>query len=78
MNRTGFVGSAPNANLQTTLVPAGGATIVEFKLDVPGTYLLVDHSIFRIDRGAVGMLNVTGTAPKGMFEPITSGAPGKH
>ncbi len=74
----GAVGGTPEQNVQTTLVPAGGAAIVEFKVDVPGTYLLVDHSIYRIDKGAVGMLKVDGTAPKGVFEPITSGVPGTH
>ena len=66
----GAVGSAPMANVQTTLIPAGGAAIVEFKLDVPGTYLLVDHSIFRIDLGAVGQLKVDGSGPAGIFEAI--------
>ena len=74
----GAVGGTPQQNVQTTLVPAGGAAIVEFKVDVPGTYLLVDHSIYRIDKGAVGMLKVDGTAPKGVFEPIISGVPGTH
>lgn len=64
----GAVGSPPNANVQTTLVPAGGATFVELRIDVPGTYLLVDHSIFRIDRGAVGMLKVEGPAPAGIYQ----------
>ncbi|MBI3325093.1 MAG: nitrite reductase, copper-containing [Nitrospinae bacterium] len=45
-------------NLQTTLVPAGGATIVELTVQVPGTYLLVDHSLSRLVRGAVGALVV--------------------
>lgn len=74
----GAVGSTPQTNVQTTLIPAGGAAIVEFKLDVPGTFLLVDHSIFRIDIGAVGQLKVEGSAPKGIFEPIKPGTPGKH
>jgi nitrite reductase (NO-forming) len=48
-------------NVQTTLVPAGGSAIVEFKLEVPGTYVLVDHSIFRaFNKGAVAMLKVDG------------------
>ncbi|MBX7056597.1 MAG: nitrite reductase, copper-containing [Leptospirales bacterium] len=48
-------------NVQTTLVPAGGSSIVEFKVDVPGTFLLVDHSIFRtFNKGALGMLKVEG------------------
>lgn len=48
-------------NVQTTLVPAGGAMIAEFKLDVPGSYVLVDHSIFRaFNKGALGVLKVDG------------------
>ncbi len=74
----GAMGNAPNTNVQTTLIPAGGATIVELKVEVPGMYLLVDHSIFRIDRGALGMLKVEGPAPAGIFEPIVSGVPGSH
>jgi len=65
----GAVGSGGNLNVQTTLVPAGGASIVEMSLQVPGTYLLVDHSIFRIDRGAVGMLRVTGKENSAVFGP---------
>jgi nitrite reductase (NO-forming) len=48
-------------NVQTTMVPAGGSTIVEFKVEVPGTYILVDHSLFRaFNKGALGMLKVSG------------------
>ncbi len=48
-------------HVQTTLVPSGGATMVDFKLDVPGTYVLVDHSLSRaFNKGALGMLKVTG------------------
>src|SRR4029077_5043661 len=40
-------GTTPSQhNVQTTLIPAGGSAIVEFHVDVPGTYILVDHSIF--------------------------------
>ena len=47
--------------VQTTMVPAGGSTIVDFKLEVPGTYVLVDHSLSRaFNKGAIGMLKVTG------------------
>lgn len=54
-------GTAINENVQTTIVPAGGSAIVEFKLDVPGTVIAVDHSIFRaFNKGAIGMLQVTG------------------
>jgi len=48
-------------NVQTTLVPAGGSALVEFKVEVPGTYILVDHSLSRaFNKGAIGMLKVTG------------------
>ncbi len=55
-------GTTPNQhNVQTTLIPAGGAAIVEFRVDVPGTYVMVDHSIFRaFNKGALGMLKVDG------------------
>ncbi len=54
-------GATAQHNVQTTMVPAGGATMVEFKVDVPGTYVLVDHSLSRaFNKGALGMLKVTG------------------
>jgi nitrite reductase (NO-forming) len=56
-------GMTKNTNVQTTLVPAGGSAITEFKTDVPGNYILVDHSIFRtFNKGALGMMKVTGPA----------------
>ncbi len=54
-------GKTINENVQTTLVPAGGAVIVEFKVDVPGVYNIVDHSLSRtFNKGALGQLKVTG------------------
>lgn len=54
-------GSRYQENVQTTLIPAGGAAIVEFTVDIPGTYTLVDHSIFRaMHKGAMGALEVEG------------------
>lgn len=54
-------GDLVNENVQTTLIPAGGAAMVEFKVDVPGSYVLVDHSVFRaFNKGALGLLNVEG------------------
>ena len=52
--------SSPMRNVQTTSVPPGGATVVEFKCAVPGSLTLVDHAIFRLDKGAVGYLMVSG------------------
>ncbi len=56
----GSLTTAPLENVQTTLVPAAGSTIVEFTVEVPGTYISVDHSIFRIEKGALGLLKVKG------------------
>ncbi|MES1262912.1 MAG: copper-containing nitrite reductase [Peristeroidobacter soli] len=48
-------------NVQTTLIPAGGAATVEFHTEVPGNYVLVDHSFFRaFNKGAVAILEVSG------------------
>jgi nitrite reductase (NO-forming) len=48
-------------NVQTTVVPAGGSVIVDFKLEVPGTFILVDHALFRaFNKGALAMLSVEG------------------
>ncbi|MCR8668675.1 copper-containing nitrite reductase [Aestuariibaculum sp. M13] len=61
-------GNKINENVQTTLIPAGGAAIVEFKVDVPGTFILVDHSIFRaFNKGALGMLKVEGEEDKKIY-----------
>lgn len=54
-------GTAVNHNVQTTTIPAGGATIIEFTVDVPGVYNIVDHAIFRaFNKGALGQLVVSG------------------
>ncbi len=54
--------------VQTTLIPAGGSAIVEFKVDVPGTFILVDHSLFRaFNKGTLGMLKVSGEEDKAIY-----------
>ncbi len=61
-------GDRVNDNVQTTMIPAGGAAIVEFKVDVPGTYILVDHSIFRaFNKGALAQLKVEGEKDKKIY-----------
>ncbi len=55
-------------NVQTTLVPSGGATVAELKVNTPGTYLLVDHSITRaFNKGALGQLKATGPENKEIY-----------
>ena len=71
----GAVGSAPRHNVQTTSVPPGGAAMVEFTVDVPGTYRLVDHALPRaLNKGAAGHLVVTGAERPEIF----SGGGGGH
>ena len=67
-------GSVINENVQTTLVPAGGATMVEFTVQVPGNYILVDHSLGRLNKGAAGFLEVSGPEDPSIFEPINPGS----
>ncbi len=70
--REGGLGLEPSRNIQTTLIPPGGAAIVEFRVEVPGRYLLVDHSLFRaLEKGAVGSLEVTGPDAPEVFRPLT-------
>ncbi len=61
-------GTNTQENVQTTLIPSGGAMIAEFHTEVPGTYVLVDHSIFRaFNKGALGMLKVDGPENKAIY-----------
>jgi len=61
-------GTRYQENVQTTLIPAGGAAITEFKLEVPGTYVLVDHSIFRaFNKGALALMKVEGPENKAIY-----------
>jgi len=71
----GAMGSAVNTNVQTTLVPAGGATIVEFKIQVPGSYTLVDHALGRaLAKGTAGQLIVTGDHDTSIYSGPLGGA----
>lgn len=58
-------GTTPTHNVQTTVVPPGGAATVEFTTKVPGNYTMVDHSLFRaFNKGAIGTVAVTGPEDK--------------
>jgi nitrite reductase (NO-forming) len=54
-------------DVQTTLVPPGGATVVEFTVDVPGRYILVDHALSRLERGLAGYLYAEGADDPSIF-----------
>ena len=69
-------GSLAQAHVQTTVVPAGGAAIVELTVDVPGTYSLVDHALFRaFNQGAVGQLRVDGPSRNDLMSPKLADLP---
>lgn len=73
--RDGDVVSSPGRFVQTTNVPPGSATVVDMKMFVPGTYTLVDHAIFRLDKGAVGYLNVSGKPRTDIYHSTENPAP---
>jgi len=65
--------SVPTHNVQTTMIPAGGSAIAEFKLSVPGTFILVDHSLSRaFNRGALAQLKIGGDENKTIYSGKTS------
>lgn len=61
------IGGAMERNTQIALVLPGGASIVEFTVDVPGKYLLVDHALARMNKGVWAVLEVTGEENKEIF-----------
>lgn len=60
-------------NVQTTAVLPGGSSIVEFTVDVPGKFLLVDHALARMNKGAWAVLEVTGPEHPEIFSPVKNG-----
>lgn len=66
------IGGALEHNTQATAVLPGGASIVEFTVDVPGKYLLVDHALARMNKGAWAVLEVTGDENPDIFKKIES------
>jgi nitrite reductase (NO-forming) len=64
-------GTVAQHNVQTTLIPAGGATMVEFGVENPGDLILVDHSLFRaFNKGTLGMIKVDGQANPKVFAAV--------
>ncbi|HEX9904943.1 MAG TPA: copper-containing nitrite reductase [Propylenella sp.] len=64
----------PLTNVQTITVPPGGAAAVDFKVEVPGTYMLVDHALSRAARGLIGQLVVEGEEQPDIFRPHEAAA----
>lgn len=66
----GDVVSPPQQSVQTVVVPAGGAAILEAKFDVPGRFVLVDHALSRVERGLAAYIEVTGPENPDIFAPL--------
>jgi nitrite reductase (NO-forming) len=62
--------SPPIAGVQTVTVAPGGAVMVEFKTQVPGRYILVDHALARMERGLAGFIVVDGNPAPDIFKPL--------
>jgi nitrite reductase (NO-forming) len=63
------VTSAPMTDVQTVTVPPGGAAVTEFKVEVPGKFILVDHALSRMEKGLKGILQVSGEQRAEIFKP---------
>jgi nitrite reductase (NO-forming) len=64
----GSLTAEPLTNVQTISVPPGGAAAVEFKVEVPGEYVLVDHALSRVARGLIATLVVDGPEQPAIFK----------
>jgi nitrite reductase (NO-forming) len=53
---------APQHDIQTASVPAGGGGVFDVTIDEPGIYPFVSHSFASVNMGEVGLLNVGGVA----------------
>jgi nitrite reductase (NO-forming) len=53
---------APQHDIQTAVVAAGGGGVFDVKIDRPGIYPFVSHSFASVSMGQVGLLNVGGVA----------------
>lgn len=72
------IGGVLEHNVQTTAVLPGGASIVEFTVNVPGNYLLVDHALARMNKGAWAVLEVTGEENPALYGQVDGGAMHMH
>lgn len=67
-------GTLAQHNVQTTTIPAGGSSIVEFRTETPGKLVLVDHALFRaFHKGTVGLMQVEGDPLVNAFGHVRSG-----
>ncbi len=65
-------------DVQTITVPPGGAAVTDFKVDVPGRFVLVDHALSRMERGLKGLLVVEGAEVPELYRPHQEADPNAH
>ncbi len=68
--QSGSFANPPIHGVQTVTVPPGGSTVVEFKPEIPGQYVVVDHALARMERGLVGLLQVEGPQNPSVYHPV--------
>jgi len=61
------------ANEETWYVPPGSVATFELTLNEPGSYTLVDHALYRVLKGAAGILKVTGDWNPDIYMPRADG-----
>jgi nitrite reductase (NO-forming) len=62
--------SEPQTNVQTTLVSPGMAVMAELTFDAPGRYMIEDHHITRLDKGAMAEILVGGSEQPEIFQQL--------
>ena len=62
------------ANEETWYVPPGSVSTMEMTLNEPGQYLLVDHALWRVAKGAAGVLIVDGDWDANVYSPPATNA----
>jgi len=67
--RDGSFLNKPTRGHQAIAVPPGNTAVIEMDMPVPGKYTLIDHSIFRVEKGCAGFIQVEGEAEPRLYEP---------
>jgi len=69
--KDGAITNPPLKDVQTTNISPGSAVMIEFTAEVPGKYLLVDHSLSRaIDKGALAELIIEGPEQTEFYQQV--------
>ena len=71
--KDGTFSNPPLKDVQTTNISPGSAVMIEFTAEVPGKYLLIDHSLSRaIDKGALAELIIEGPEQPELYQQVSN------